>query len=554
MARSQRHIIQRLEVNLETNHREGAQIKGDQFSQLLKNDFLPRLEKNFDTLVSHNIHIRLDKLELTVHWDGEEKNKAILVQQLIEQVQTEVQQRLSAINTKSFIDFSKSSKEQSFLECWYYFLRTGSLPWWCRKMSQKEWIFNLHGAIEKQPEIFQIGLRKVLSSNPEASKRLLWQHSDQTLLLIFKKLFTNVNISQLVNLALSSKEDFHTIQKKLKAEQERLDQKAFEILLAFWKNLEEISERSPLQVRRKSLKEKFYKNLLEFWVKGEKLSNNTELFSQIVKRWTSEMERIRLLKIWLQDLLKRLPSNSNFSSEIEALIRQLDQKKKTFPFEVPKEWDIKLSRLISDLNKTEIHVSDKIMEYLEKSNLKTPPKPDLSPINSPSELPLTEGVYVENAGLVLLHPFLFSFFQTLDLCERKYFKSEKKQIQSIYLLHYLTTGTTRPLEYELLLNKLLCGWPLDKPINQEIRISKKMKDEAEKMLSACLKHWKVLQKSSPDALRGNFLLREGKLILKDKGWQLIVERKTSDVLLDSLPWGIRTIKLPWMDEILFVEW
>ena len=40
----------------------------------------------------------------------------------------------------------------------------------------------------------------------------------------------------------------------------------------------------------------------------------------------------------------------------------------------------------------------------------------------------------------------------------------------------------------------------------------------------------------------------------DQSWRLEVARMGHDVLLDKIPWGIGFIKLPWMEEPLFVEW
>jgi len=40
----------------------------------------------------------------------------------------------------------------------------------------------------------------------------------------------------------------------------------------------------------------------------------------------------------------------------------------------------------------------------------------------------------------------------------------------------------------------------------------------------------------------------------DNGWLLQVEQKPVDVLVNHLPWGIGTIRLPWMQEILYTEW
>jgi hypothetical protein len=50
------------------------------------------------------------------------------------------------------------------------------------------------------------------------------------------------------------------------------------------------------------------------------------------------------------------------------------------------------------------------------------------------------------------------------------------------------------------------------------------------------------------------LQRAGKLSRVDDGWLLQIEQKGVDVLLSYLPWGIGLIKLPWMTELLYVEW
>jgi len=55
-------------------------------------------------------------------------------------------------------------------------------------------------------------------------------------------------------------------------------------------------------------------------------------------------------------------------------------------------------------------------------------------------------------------------------------------------------------------------------------------------------------------LRESFLKRDGILTLKENGWLLQVERKTLDVLIDSIPWGYSTIAFSWNERLIFVEW
>ena len=164
-----------------------------------------------------------------------------------------------------------------------------------------------------------------------------------------------------------------------------------------------------------------------------------------------------------------------------------------------------------------------------------------------------ESVYIENAGLVLLHPFLPQFFTTLDIAaEDRLLQPER----ALCLLHFLTTGQTSPIpEYELVLPKVLCNILLATPVESKLEPSDLEKEEATALLEAVIQHWAVLRSTSPDGLRGTFLLRPGKVSLRDDGdWLLQVESSSFDILLDQLPWGISMIKLPWMKTMLWVEW
>ncbi len=42
--------------------------------------------------------------------------------------------------------------------------------------------------------------------------------------------------------------------------------------------------------------------------------------------------------------------------------------------------------------------------------------------------------------------------------------------------------------------------------------------------------------------------------ISNHAWTLVVPAKTYDMLLESLPWSISTIHLPWMQNVLYVRW
>lgn len=164
------------------------------------------------------------------------------------------------------------------------------------------------------------------------------------------------------------------------------------------------------------------------------------------------------------------------------------------------------------------------------------------------------GLFLSHSGLVLLHPYLEHFFEEFDLLEEDQFASENAKQTAIHLLYYLATGKSDPVEYDLGMEKYLCGWPQEIPVERSIDITERMKEEAEKMLKAVIFHWKILKNSSPDALREAFLQRNGKLIQNNLQHRLIVESSTIDILLDFLPWNYSIITLPWMSKVLHVEW
>ncbi len=162
------------------------------------------------------------------------------------------------------------------------------------------------------------------------------------------------------------------------------------------------------------------------------------------------------------------------------------------------------------------------------------------------------GIYIKNSGLVLLHPFLSQFFSALNIADGNTLLQPER---ALCLLHFLATGQPTAAEYNLILPKVLCNIPLLTPVKTNLELTDTEMTEAIALLEAVIGHWNVLRNTSPDGLRGTFLLRPGKVFLRDDDdWLLQVESSSVDILLNQLPWGISMIKLPWMDKMLWVEW
>jgi hypothetical protein len=162
--------------------------------------------------------------------------------------------------------------------------------------------------------------------------------------------------------------------------------------------------------------------------------------------------------------------------------------------------------------------------------------------------------YTENAGMVLLHPFLAMFFARAGLTGDNIFKNDDSKVRALVLLGYLVSGHGYIDNDEQTLAKLMCGIEdvsvsaSDNPITNEER------ELCDDLLENVVAQWDILKNSSIAALRESFLERKGKMIFNKDRYQLIVERKAFDILLDRLPWSIGIIKTPWMKNILYVEW
>lgn len=183
---------------------------------------------------------------------------------------------------------------------------------------------------------------------------------------------------------------------------------------------------------------------------------------------------------------------------------------------------------------------------------KTPRPPAAAPV--PRAEASREPIYVANAGLVLAEPFLPRLFALCGLVQGDVFIDPGAPSRAVHLLQALVGGTGPWLEHELVLNKLLCGMAIAEPLQWEGALDDKERSTVDGLLGAILQQWKVLGGTSIEGLRQTFLRREGRLVDEGEFWHLLVEPGPYDMLVDQLPWGFSTIKYPWMERMIHVQW
>jgi hypothetical protein len=166
-----------------------------------------------------------------------------------------------------------------------------------------------------------------------------------------------------------------------------------------------------------------------------------------------------------------------------------------------------------------------------------------------------EELYVEDAGLVILWPFLARFFSRVELVdEDRQFVDEPARMQAIALIEQLAFGDPDPPEYLLPLAKLLCGLAPTDIFELARPLTPAQVHEGERLLAAVIDHAPILHAMTIPRFRVGFLQRPGALCIHDGGWLLRVERRTHDIVLERFPWGWAWVKLPWMTDPLRVEW
>jgi hypothetical protein len=173
-----------------------------------------------------------------------------------------------------------------------------------------------------------------------------------------------------------------------------------------------------------------------------------------------------------------------------------------------------------------------------------------------SQLSTLHFQFLDNAGVVLLSPYLPRLFSMLELTEQVKFKDRDAQIRAIFLLQYVVFGAPDSgyPEYAMTLNKLLTDFQTGRPIPRNLELTEQETGTVDSMLQGVLENWAKLKNTSLAGLREGFLQRNGKLEERDDMFLLTVEEKAYDMLLDSCPWSFKTIKFPWMKKGIEVKW
>jgi len=431
-------------------------------------------------------------------------------------------------------------KAESEVDLLAFFARSGRLPWWADASDRDLLKKALKTSIEKEARALR-GLFRTLASKTEALKRLTVHFEDSLLLALCKRFFP----------ALSPKLD--TLFQSFK-------------------------DHSPASIRA-SLRNQSWLCLLSlaFTEEGKGRASAEALLSKMLKDTASSDDSGKLkakgpdsktVSIAMTRQLRQMKHAGGLFSRLYAPIHLLlehasEALQKTLLGHLealkaedaqaqggPKKAAVALGDWLQFLrsgHEIPEQVLRACLAALPEAGPQVPFKTH-EPANDEDE------IYVDNAGLVILWPFLEHFLRHVDLLEAHRFKTPQARHRAMALLQYAATEDQQPPEYQLVLNRILCGVDMGSVLDLERPVSEAEAAECGRLLQAVIEQATILKNMSIPGFRASFLRRKGALFQREGAWLLCVERSSFDVVLERFPWSFSWIKLPWMPKALQVEW
>ncbi len=174
-----------------------------------------------------------------------------------------------------------------------------------------------------------------------------------------------------------------------------------------------------------------------------------------------------------------------------------------------------------------------------------------------NEVERSTSFMISNAGLCLFAPWFPKLFELLGYLneDKKDFKDMASKVRAVFLLQYLTCLEEKKYrETELAFNRLLVSLPMHIPLPESLDLTDKEKQTAESLLGAVKASWRAMGGTSVKGFQVTFILRTGRLEQQEEKWLLTVDNKTIDILLDTVRWGFKQIRFPWLKKYVQVVW
>ncbi|CAN0381012.1 unnamed protein product, partial [Scytosiphon promiscuus] len=136
-----------------------------------------------------------------------------------------------------------------------------------------------------------------------------------------------------------------------------------------------------------------------------------------------------------------------------------------------------------------------------------------------------DAIYINNAGLILVWPFISTLFNKLGLLMDNTFIDDYHCQKAILLLNFFVFDNQRIEESDLVLNKILCGVELNYFVDVTLELSAIEKNICASLINAVKMNWEKMSGTSVATFKDYFLKREGVINKNNKDYNLNVERR-----------------------------
>lgn len=538
-----KHIIQREVFEVSTPSLATTQEWEARTSAMLRDLIQPTLESCFDAIAQENQHLIIDRLEIDLGIISEKDYKNTIIDQvrkqvpqIIEKVQREAQPGGQATDLSAKDSGNQLlTKEKAAVNALLHFLQFGTIPWWKTNGGDDwtiEWLEQLSGQ-------YLMAITTCIRNHPNAKKRFNHQFDAPVHARMVERVLglpTNLGIDLLdFFLQLNKQKEEASILRRVYWQKwiELLSEnttspKQAVLLLTQWLYTHYAFQPAIQSLRQPSTR-KIYED-------NQDDSANIKYFLQLIPAELKfengaapQLKKLPISDTQQHAQTKEAASSGNGSDG--AFPHQDNNKQSTSPF--PHQHSESASEHKKEQNNQSLSIGG----------------------NKEALLASRETLFVQDAGLIILHPFLKELFSSCGFYNNQSWSTPEAQHAAVHLLGWIARKTQKIPEYELMLHKILCGMPIEEPLDTSISLSTTQLANADELMQAVISHWGVLKSTSVDGLREGFLRRNGKLVPKDDGWKLTVEQKAQDILVGKLPWGLSLIQLPWLDGLrLHIDW
>ena len=284
----------------------------------------------------------------------------------------------------------------------------------------------------------------------------------------------------------------------------------------------------------------------------EGVSLMSDLFLTL-KAWGSQLAEIedleqllyaRLMRSWVFSTMNQLTASRLLQEVIWDVVKHTNHSVKEVEKQIFQQVSAFPKKIQPSLLVMRQQVSEKEAKKREQTQVEYPK------LNNEPAVQFK----VRNAGIVLVESYIKMLFDRLGLLDSNEFKTHKHQRKAAHCLQWLVTGLHQTDEHELVLNKILCGIHYSDPIEETFEISDDHQETMRGLIKSMISFWEDISSSSVQGFRGNWLVREGLLTESDDHWNLTIEKKAYDILMQRSPFSFSIIKYPWMLKPIHVTW